>query len=423
MIKIKRLQTVITSIMLVIIGVSFGQLGHATIAKNDELVVATTFSPEATTYIMNSWKVQPEAVPIRTINRTSASLERLLDTQALENVDLVLTSSPMLMQHLQQHERLAALQGIPEFSQRIVPSSLKETVAAVAFSGYGILVNRNWMRENQLPIPKTWDELADSRYQGMLLMSSPSRSDTYHLMIESLLQQRGWDEGWRILLSISGNLATVSSRSFGVADKIKTGLGGAAPIIDNYANLLLGNADLEFHYLPDSGTSPTFIAITRYSLNKEKARQFISFLLSEQGQRVLADTNTGKYPVTPLPKGHPREAQQSQLLNSPIPLDEHLVLKRQKLIQQLFDMAITFRLTESKDAWRAVYMAEAKLKKTLPEVRQLLTAMPVSAQESIDPAYYSRFEDSRKAEEEYMRWQSFFQEQQRKAIAYLEMIK
>lgn len=400
--------------------VSFSRLAAA---KSDELVIATTLSPEATTYIMNRWNARPNAVPIRTINRASASLERLLDTEALENVDLVLTSSPMLMQHLQQHHRLVTLRGMPEYSQRLVPSSLKKTVVAVAFSGYGILVNRDWMAQNQLPIPKTWDDLADSRYQGMLLISSPSRSDTYHLMIESLLQQRGWDEGWGILLRISGNLATVSSRSFGVADKIKTGLGGAAPIIDNYANILLVDPELEFNYLPDSATSPTFIAMTRYSLNTENAQQFIDFLLSEQGQKILADTSTGKYPVTPLADNNLRKVQQTQLLNSPKPLDEHLVLKRQRLVQQLFDTAITFRLTESKDAWRAVYMAEAKLKITLPEVRALLTAMPVTAQESEDPAYYSRFDDSRKAEEEYMRWQNFFQEQQRKAISHLEAIK
>lgn len=400
--------------------VSFSRLAAA---KSDELVIATTLSPEATTYIMNRWNARPNAVPIRTINRASASLERLLDTEALENVDLVLTSSPMLMQHLQQHHRLVTLRGMPEYSQRLVPSSLKKTVVAVAFSGYGILVNRDWMAQNQLPIPKTWDDLADSRYQGMLLISSPSRSDTYHLMIESLLQQRGWDEGWGILLRISGNLATVSSRSFGVADKIKTGLGGAAPIIDNYANILLVDPELEFNYLPDSAISPTFIAMTRYSLNTENAQQFIDFLLSEQGQKILADTSTGKYPVTPLADNNPRKVQQTQLLNSPKPLDEHLVLKRQRLVQQLFDTAITFRLTESKDAWRAVYMAEAKLKITLPEVRALLTAMPVTAQESEDPAYYSRFDDSRKAEEEYMRWQNFFQEQQRKAISHLEAIK
>ncbi len=34
---------------------------------------------------------------------------------------------------------------------------------------------------------------------------------------------------------------TISSRSFGVADKIKSGLGVAGPVIDNYANLLLND--------------------------------------------------------------------------------------------------------------------------------------------------------------------------------------
>ncbi|EMQ4857503.1 ABC transporter substrate-binding protein [Morganella morganii] len=392
-------------------------------AKQDELVIATTFSPEATAHIISSWQQQPGAARIRTINRTSAALERLLDTPALEDVDLVVTSSPMLLQHLQEHDRLAELSGLPDVSRRLVPLRLRDHAAAVAFSGYGILVNKRRMAENNLPVPVSWDSLTDSRYRGLLLMSSPSRSDTYHLMVESLLQQRGWDKGWALLLNISGNLATISSRSFGVADKIKAGLGGAAPVIDNYARLLLGDPELAFNYLPDSATSPTFVAISRYSLNKENARAFIGFLLSEQGQKVLADSSTGKYPVTPLPRENPREPVQRRLLNSPYQMDENLVLKRQRMVQQLFDTAITFRLTESIDAWRALYTAEARVKRPLPHIRALLTAMPVSAQESADPAYYSRFDDNRKAEEEYIRWQQFFREQQRKAIAELEKVR
>lgn len=392
-------------------------------AKQDELVIATTFSPEATAHIISSWQQQPGATRIRTINRTSAALERLLDTPALEDVDLVVTSSPMLLQHLQEHDRLAELSGLPDVSRRLVPLRLRDHAAAVAFSGYGILVNKRRMAENNLPVPVSWDSLTDSRYRGLLLMSSPSRSDTYHLMVESLLQQRGWDKGWALLLNISGNLATISSRSFGVADKIKAGLGGAGPVIDNYARLLLGDPELAFNYLPDSATSPTFVAISRYSLNKENARAFIGFLLSEQGQKVLADSSTGKYPVTPLPRENPREPVQRRLLNSPYQMDENLVLKRQRMVQQLFDTAITFRLTESIDAWRALYTAEARVKRPLPHIRALLTAMPVSAQESADPAYYSRFDDNRKAEEEYIRWQQFFREQQRKAIAELEKVR
>ncbi|VFS55249.1 Phosphoglycerate transport regulatory protein pgtC precursor [Raoultella planticola] len=72
-------------------------------------------------------------------------------------------------------------------------------------------------------------------------------------MVESLLQQEGWNHGWEIILSMAGNLITISSRSFGVADKIKSGLGSVGPVIDNYANLLLDDPNLTFHYFPHSG--------------------------------------------------------------------------------------------------------------------------------------------------------------------------
>ena len=77
------------------------------LAKGGELVMATTFSPSATSWIIQRWQTEPGSVMIRTLNRTSASLEHLLDTANAENVDLILTSSPMLLQHLQEHQKLA----------------------------------------------------------------------------------------------------------------------------------------------------------------------------------------------------------------------------------------------------------------------------------------------------------------------------
>lgn len=93
---------------------------------------------------------------------------------------------------------------------------------------------------------------------------------------------------------------TISSRSFGVADKIKSGLGVAGPVIDNYANLLLNDPHLSFTYFPQSAVSPTYVAILKKSPHADAARRFIHYLLSPKGQRILADANTGKYPVTPL---------------------------------------------------------------------------------------------------------------------------
>ncbi|GKX51445.1 ABC transporter substrate-binding protein [Budvicia aquatica] len=388
-----------------------------------ELVIATTLSPEATAHIIEQWQQQPQAINIRTLNRTSSSLERLLNNPLGENIDLVLSSSPMLLQRLQDSQKLSYFENKVESSRCLVPESIRATTVAVAISGYGILVNNTRLQEKGLPPPKTWEDLGDARYQGMILMSSPSRSDTTHLMIESLLEQRGWQQGWSSLLQLSGNLATISSRSFGVANKINTGLGGAGPIIDNYANVLLNNPHLGFNYFPTSRAAPMFIAITQGSLHQREAGRFIDFLLSPAGQRALSDSDSGKYPVYPLSPDNPMYHQQSLLLEHPS-LDYPLTIQRQKLVQLLFDTAITFRLTQLQDAWKALYHAEQRLKRPLPEIRALLTAVPITAQQASDPVYLNQLEQQPDfRESQLMAWQQFFQQQQRLVIKQLEILK
>ncbi|MDX5628077.1 MULTISPECIES: ABC transporter substrate-binding protein [unclassified Brenneria] len=389
----------------------------------NELVIATTFSPEATANILSHWQRQSPSIPVRALNRTSSSLERLMDTPLNDGVDLILTSSPMLMQHLQDQQLLSPLPALPPESQRLVPDSIRGSAAAIAISGFGILANAAALQERNLPPPDSWDRLKDPRYQSLILMSNPSRSDTSHLMIEMLLQKQGWREGWSTLMEISGNLATISSRSFGVASKIKTGLGMAGPIIDNYATPLLKDPYLIFRYIPHSGAAPTFIAVARNSANKEQAIRFIHFLLGKQGQEILSDTDTGKFPVFPLPTTNPRAQQQYILLQSSPP-DYRRILLRQKLVQRLFDTAITFRLNQSQDVWKALHNAEARLHRPLPDIRALLTAMPVSAQQADDAEYLRQFnpstDNTAPLESRLIEWQQFFQHQQQSALQLLE---
>lgn len=327
-------------------------------AQSNELVMATTFSPSATVWIIDRWQKEPGSVMIRTLNRTSASLEQLLDTANAENVDLILTSSPMLLQHLQEHQKLAPFSGAPAVSQHLVPESIRSTSVAVAISGFGLLMNRSALMTRHLPAPADWDDLTDPRYQGALLMSSPSRSDTNHLMVESLLQQKGWIKGWE----------------------------------------------------------------TKNSQHASEARRFIRYLLSPEGQTILADANTGKYPVTPLAPGNPRAAQQAMLMNQP-PLNYRLILKRQRLVQRMFDTAISFRLAQLKDAWRALHSAEVRLKRPLPEIRALLTRVPVDPASSEDEAWLAQFDNKSFAEQQMMEWQLWFLNNQRQAITKLEELK
>ena len=329
----------------------------------------------------------------------------------------------MLLQRLQSKNLLQPFNNQIETSRKLVPASIRSTTVAVAVSGYGILINVAHLEDKNEPVPTSWKELSRSRYQGTLLMSSPSRSDTTHLMIEDLLQQQGWNNGWSTLLKIGGNLATISSRSFGVANKISTGLGDAGPIIDNYANVLLNNSTLRFSYFPNSRAAPMFIAITNGSEHSQEAGRFINFLLSPEGQQALSDSDSGKYPVYPLPSGTPLAEQQLRLFSSPS-LDYPLIMQRQKLVQLLFDNAITFRLTELQNTWKSLYAAEHRLKRKLPDVRALLTAVPVTPQQAINSMYLQQFElQSGFREAQIMAWQQFFLHQQQLVNMQLESLK
>ncbi|MBE8398512.1 phosphoglycerate transport regulator PgtC, partial [Leptospira borgpetersenii serovar Hardjo-bovis] len=149
------------------------------------------FSPSATAWIIQRGQTEPGSVMIRTLNRTSGSLEQLLDTANAENVDLILTSSPMLLQHLQEHQKLALLDSAPAASQKLVPRSIRSTSVAVAVSGFGLLINRSALAARPLPPPADWQDMGMHRYQSALVMNRPSRPDTTHYSGARRVKQKG----------------------------------------------------------------------------------------------------------------------------------------------------------------------------------------------------------------------------------------
>ena len=87
-----------------------------------------------------------------------------------------------------------------------------------ALAGYGLMWNTRYLAANKLPAPAQWADLQKPIYHGHVAMSSPSRSGTTHLTVETVLQGEGWEKGWSQMLQIAGNCAAITERSFGVPD-------------------------------------------------------------------------------------------------------------------------------------------------------------------------------------------------------------
>ena len=159
-----------------------------------------------------------------------------------------------------------------------------------AASGYGIMYNTRYLRANDLPAPKEWDDLKKPIYFGHVGISAPSRSGTTHLTVETILQGEGWDKGWATLLEIGGNFAQVSDRSFGVPDAVNSGQYGIGIVIDFFGlSAKASGFPVEFVYPSVTTIVPANVGIIANAKNQKAAEAFVEFLLSDEGQQILLD--------------------------------------------------------------------------------------------------------------------------------------
>lgn len=269
-------------------------------AKENCLVILTSFSELPFKGLVDKFSAK-EQCEVRVIYRRTLPAIRLLTDENQPRIDLVVSSSPTLFQTLHQQHLLAPLGELPAAPAWLKRHSLpaSDYVLPVAYSGIGLMFNRDYLNKHGLPQPRSWQDLAQPGFNGHVMMSSPSHSGTTHMMVENILQSEGWDAGWGLLMRIGGNLASLSARSFGVSDAISRGLVGAGPVIDNYASVARSHFDyVGFTYLPDTVILPTYCGLTAKAEHAAKAREFLSFLLSPEGQAILTEPEFAKTPLS-----------------------------------------------------------------------------------------------------------------------------
>lgn len=354
-----------------------------TVAADKELVILTTFSQAPIAALVDDFTQHYPSAEVRVVHRRTQSSLQLLSRNYITDIDLVLSSSPFLMQELSNEHRLADMSSsmqVPKWlSAYLLPNN--EQVVAFGYSGVGIVWNKDYLAANHLPEPERFQDLTNPLYFGHVIMSTPSRSGTTQLMVESVLSRYGWKEGWRILLNVGANLATISSRSFGVADYIAKGKFGVGPTIDSYALIAQRKFDyVGFAYDQDFTLMPTYIAQINRGERDKLADAFVAHLLSKEVQEQMESSVFSKTALYDT-------ARYSG--ENPI-LDLKQVMPREALINLIFDTAITKRLPELQDAWLTLIKFNL-LAEEIPEqqcslkaIEKQLFEFPLS-KEQIDP--------------------------------------
>lgn len=365
--------------------------------KPTELVVLTTFSEAPIRELMNAFMATEPDVNIKVIYRKTASAERLLKQQHLHRVDIIISSSASFFSNLIDNHLLAHTFTNKTIPDWLIPHgiALNDQVTALGYSGIGIMVNTQYLNQHQLPMPKTWQDLTHADFLGHVTMSTPKNSGTTLMMVESILQQYGWNKGWALLIKLGGNLASISARSFGVSEAVSRGLVAAGPVIDNYALTSMSHFQfIDFNYFTNSVILPTYLGITAQSNNNKTAKKLVNYLHSQAGQHILTNSKMRKKTLL----------GQEIALNSTFVIDKNILYQRDGLIKELYDQIITAQLAQLHDAWSMFYRIEKLVNNTkteqfvnmqlLQQAKKLLITPPLSDAEA--KKYFAVFERNKK---------------------------
>jgi ABC-type Fe3+ transport system substrate-binding protein len=378
-------------------------------APSGKVTVVTSFSKDVTEPVKKAFEAAFPGLTLEVQNRnTNAGVRFLQETKANNQVDLFWASAPDAFEVLKKSGLLQKhTPNAPGIPAKIGPYNVNDADGmffGFAASGYGIMWNERYMRANRLPEPKEWSDLARAAYFDHVMVTTPSRSGTTHLTVETILQGEGWEKGWATMKGFSGNLRSVTDRSFGVPDAVNSGQVGLGIVIDFFGfSAKAANFPVKFVYPSVSTVVPANVGIVANAPNAAGARAFVDFLLSDKGQELLFTPSISRLPVNPAiygkaPAGFPNPFKGSIGLPN-FKFDVGVSERRYRVVDALFDQLITFNLEPLKAATKAMHEVEARLAKKpnaqaaalIAEARALIAAMPITAAEAESAAIRDAF--------------------------------
>ena len=380
------------------------------------ITVVTSFPKELTEAYKKAFEAKSPGTRLEFLNKnTTAGIAFVRETAAGGRPDVFWASAPDAFEVLSKDGLLTkydgANKGVPAKIGAYPINDPEGFYYGQALAGYGLMWNTRYLKANKLPDPREWADLAKAQYFGHVATSSPSRSGTTHLTVETILQGEGWAKGWAQLLQIAGNSAAITERSFGVPDGVSSGQYGIGLVID-FFGLAAKNAGfpVEFVYPSVTAIVPANIGLVSGAKNADGGKRFIQYALSDEGQELLLNPKISRLPVLPAtygkaPKGYPNPFTGN--IKAKVNFDANLSEERYYLVVSLFDQMITFRHKELQAAARAIHEAAAKLAarpnaqglKLLVEARELAFTPAVDEAKARDKGFLSVFRSTKKTTE------------------------
>ena len=165
----------------------------------------------------------------------------------------------------------------------------------------GFMVNKDELDRLGLEAPQTWDDLLKDEYKDLIWLSNYNTAGTAKLVVNTILQMKGHDEGIQYLVNLDKNIQVYTKSGSGPSKNVGTGecvigIGflhdGITQIVDNgYENIQL--------IIPADGTSCEIgpVAIFNGAKHPNAARLFVEYALSPECVNMAAGTGSYQFLV------------------------------------------------------------------------------------------------------------------------------
>ncbi|WRS27682.1 ABC transporter substrate-binding protein [Oscillospiraceae bacterium MB08-C2-2] len=158
------------------------------------------------------------------------------------------------------------------------------------YSGYiGFICNEDLLKEKNLPVPTSWADLIDPKYQNCISFANPGASGTGYNIVSTLVQLMGEKEAMEYLSALDKNIKQYPKTGGGPSKLVGSGeLEIAIGMLhDGITQQKLGYDNVVLS-APSEGTGYEIgaTAIIANSKQEEAAKLFIEFALTPECQQI-----------------------------------------------------------------------------------------------------------------------------------------
>ncbi|MCI8909341.1 MAG: ABC transporter substrate-binding protein [Oscillibacter sp.] len=172
------------------------------------------------------------------------------------------------------------------------------------YIGYvGFVSNNDRLAELGIEAPASWEDLLNEKLEGELMMASPAASSTGYVILASVLQLMGEDEGFDYMTKLDKNMLQYTERGSGCIASVISGeiAVGVCFCHDAIKNQLEGYEDLLTVTVPSEGTGyeTGAMAILADGPDQEAAKIFYDWALTPDCQNMFKDYGAFQFLTAP----------------------------------------------------------------------------------------------------------------------------